>query len=153
MSEGWGWLARPTDAGTEQHDDPAAALHQVGTFAQVHSITQTDSGPAQVLLYGHRRLQRLGTVETDPLRVEVKHLRDHKYGAGDDTLKVRAPMAASGAGMAVVSAVILEAGAAGGRVVWGFPRPEVQALPLGEADGDAWRRRRCRPCRRAPWRS
>lgn len=67
--------------------DPACSLHRVGTFAQVHSITQTDSGPAQVLLYGHRRLQRLKTVEEDPLRVEVKHLKDHKYDSNDDMIK------------------------------------------------------------------
>ena len=66
----------------------ASALHEIGTFAQVHSISQLDSGPAQVLLHGHRRLRRLHTTGTDPLKVSVEHLKDEPYSAKDDVVKV-----------------------------------------------------------------
>ncbi len=36
-------------------------LYEMGTFAQVHAIAPTDSG-AQLLLIGHRRLNRTHTV-------------------------------------------------------------------------------------------
>ena len=37
-------------------------IHQVGTFCQVHHISEMESGTAQLLLLGHRRLRRLNTV-------------------------------------------------------------------------------------------
>jgi len=65
----------------------AASLHEIGTFAQVHSISQMDNGPAQVLLYGHRRLRRKHTVGTNPLQVAVEHLKEQPYKGNDDVLK------------------------------------------------------------------
>lgn len=37
-------------------------LHQTGTFCQVHHISELEGGQAQLLLLGHRRLERLHTV-------------------------------------------------------------------------------------------
>jgi hypothetical protein len=37
-------------------------IHSIGTFCQVHHISEMESGTAQMLLLGHRRLRRLHTV-------------------------------------------------------------------------------------------
>lgn len=37
-------------------------LTEVGSFAQVHTIVETDTGTTQLLLVGHRRLRRLKMV-------------------------------------------------------------------------------------------
>lgn len=37
-------------------------IHQIGTFCQVHHISELEGGKAQLLLLGHRRLKRLHTV-------------------------------------------------------------------------------------------
>jgi hypothetical protein len=41
-----------------------ADLQTVGTFCQVHHISEMESGNAQMLLLGHRRLKRLHTVSS-----------------------------------------------------------------------------------------
>lgn len=41
-----------------------AELQTVGTFCQVHHISEMESGNAQMLLLGHRRLKRLHTVSS-----------------------------------------------------------------------------------------
>ncbi|KAK9906845.1 hypothetical protein WJX75_009027 [Coccomyxa subellipsoidea] len=64
-----------------------ADLQTVGTFCQVHHISEMESGNAQMLLLGHRRLKRLHTVGDDPLKVAVEHLRDQPYNPNDDHLK------------------------------------------------------------------
>eukprot|EP00191_Tetraselmis_sp_GSL018_P003625 CAMPEP_0177620688 /NCGR_PEP_ID=MMETSP0419_2-20121207/27087_1 /TAXON_ID=582737 /ORGANISM="Tetraselmis sp., Strain GSL018" /LENGTH=860 /DNA_ID=CAMNT_0019120359 /DNA_START=394 /DNA_END=2976 /DNA_ORIENTATION=+ len=72
-----------SDSSVSGELDEASSLHEIGTFAQVHSISQMDSGPAQVLLYGHRRLRRQHTVGTEPLRVAVQHLKDKHFKSSD----------------------------------------------------------------------
>ena len=47
-----------------QQGDAAAKLHEVGTFAQVHTIGQGEGPGAQLLLFGHRRLRRIRTVSS-----------------------------------------------------------------------------------------
>ncbi|KAL4421915.1 hypothetical protein ABPG77_005199 [Micractinium sp. CCAP 211/92] len=79
----------PADAvvGAEAElEDPSDLLHSVGTFAQVHTIVPTDQG-AQLLLLGHRRIERTGLVEKDPLRVSISHLKEQPYNANDDMLR------------------------------------------------------------------
>ncbi|KAF6254413.1 Lon protease C-terminal proteolytic domain-containing protein [Scenedesmus sp. NREL 46B-D3] len=62
-------------------------LHEVGTFAQVHTILAGDSADsAQLLLLGHRRLKREAVLSSEPLRVAVSHLRDESY-VNDDITK------------------------------------------------------------------
>lgn len=61
-------------------------LHDVGTFAQVHTIVPHEKG-AQLLLLGHRRLRATGVAGDAPLRLAVTHLRDDPYSPHDDTLK------------------------------------------------------------------
>ena len=64
--------------------DPADRLHDVGTFAQVHNIVRipndstTGEEAATLLLLGHRRLRKLGTMKRDPTVVKVEHLKDEK---------------------------------------------------------------------------
>lgn len=72
----------------EKSSEPVTpdSLHDIGTFAQVHTIVPHDSG-AQLLLLGHRRLRQSGVASTDPLRLAVKHLRDEPYDAKNDLLK------------------------------------------------------------------
>lgn len=48
------------DSGSAQPTS-ADALHEIGTFAQVHTIVPGESG-AMMLLVGHRRLRRMRTV-------------------------------------------------------------------------------------------
>jgi len=73
--------------------DPASDMHDVGTFAQVHNIVRipddTDSGEeaATLLLLGHRRLRKLGTMKRDPMVVKVEHLKDEKFDPNDDIIK------------------------------------------------------------------
>ncbi|RMZ56492.1 hypothetical protein APUTEX25_001339 [Auxenochlorella protothecoides] len=74
------------DADADPAADPSAALHEVGTFAQVHAIIPHDQG-AQLLLLGHRRVRRTGLAGRDPLRVSVQHLRDGRYDPEQDELK------------------------------------------------------------------
>lgn len=52
------WLAQG-----DGHSMPADKLHEIGTFAQVHTIMPGENG-AMMLLVGHRRLKRLKTVRT-----------------------------------------------------------------------------------------
>ncbi len=54
---------RPSESSTEADD---AELHSVGTFCQVHHISEMESGNAQMLLLGHRRLKRLHKVSDFP---------------------------------------------------------------------------------------
>lgn len=49
-------------ASGEQAATTDADIHTVGTFCQVHHISEMESGTAQMLLLGHRRLKRLHTV-------------------------------------------------------------------------------------------
>lgn len=57
--------------------DPATAeatemdIQTVGTFCQVHHISEMESGNAQMLLLGHRRLRRLHTVSDSFTTVEL----------------------------------------------------------------------------------
>lgn len=44
-------------------DNPADALYEIGTFAQVHTVMPGESG-AMMLLVGHRRLKRVKTVSS-----------------------------------------------------------------------------------------
>lgn len=68
--------------------DEASSLQEIGTFAQVHSISRLESGQAQVLLYGHRRLRRRHITGTSPLQFAVEHLKDQPYNSKDDVVKV-----------------------------------------------------------------
>lgn len=61
-------------------------MHDVGTFAQVHTVVPHEQG-AQLLLLGHRRLRKTGVVSVDPLRCSVMHLKDNPYDPNDDMLK------------------------------------------------------------------
>ena len=61
-------------------------MHDVGTFAQVHTVVPHEQG-AQLLLLGHRRLRKTGVVSVDPLRCSVMHLKDTPYEPNDDMLK------------------------------------------------------------------
>lgn len=65
----------------------AECLHDVGCFAQVHTVTPVQGGGAQVYLLGHRRLRKTGVVSDSPLEVKVQHLRDDFYDPNDDVLK------------------------------------------------------------------
>ena len=73
--------------------DPADRLHDVGTFAQVHNIVRipndstTGEEAATLLLLGHRRLRKLGTMKRDPTVVKVEHLKDEKFDPNDDIIK------------------------------------------------------------------
>ena len=77
----------------EDEADPADHMHDIGTFAQVHNIVRlpTDSTTgeesATLLLLGHRRLRKLGTMKRDPMVVKVEHLKDEKFDANDDIIK------------------------------------------------------------------
>ena len=62
------------------------SLYETGTFAQVHTVVPHEQG-AQLLLLGHRRLKRTGTLSVDPLRYTVVHLKDEPYNVNDDMLK------------------------------------------------------------------
>lgn len=99
-------------SGSEGSSSSSAAddLHEVGTFAQIHTLALSSSsgleegegtGSAQLLLLGHRRLRRTGVVpagaETEtgaqpspPLRVTVEHLRDEPHDADADELRATA---------------------------------------------------------------
>ncbi|KAG2492403.1 hypothetical protein HYH03_009349 [Edaphochlamys debaryana] len=67
--------------------DAASHLHDIGTFAQVHTVLTGDSSDsAQLLLLGHRRIRKTAVLSTDPLRVHIEHLRDESY-TSDDILK------------------------------------------------------------------
>jgi Lon-like ATP-dependent protease len=75
--------------GGKKEDEPllsADDLHEIGTFAQVHTIVPHEKG-AQLLLLGHRRLRATGVSSADPLRLSVLHLRDESYNPHDDMLK------------------------------------------------------------------
>ncbi|WIA37624.1 hypothetical protein OEZ86_014525 [Tetradesmus obliquus] len=74
-------------AGSSSSSSGMDHLHEVGTFAQVHTILPGDStDSAQLLLLGHRRLKREAVLSSDPLRVAVSHLRDESY-VNDDITK------------------------------------------------------------------
>ena len=81
------------DGEEEEERDPADHMHDIGTFAQVHNIVRipadsnNEQGAATVLLLGHRRLRKLGTMKRDPMVVKVEHLKDEKYDANDDIIK------------------------------------------------------------------
>ena len=81
------------DGEEEEERDPADFMHDVGTFAQVHNIVRipadsnNEKESATLLLLGHRRLRKLGTMKRDPLVVKVEHLKDEKYNANDDIIK------------------------------------------------------------------
>lgn len=66
--------------------EDADSLHEIGTFAQVHTIVPHERG-AQLLLLGHRRLQRTAVAGQDPLRLTVTHLKDQSYDPNADMLK------------------------------------------------------------------
>lgn len=76
------------EGGKKEDVPPVSAddLHDIGTFAQVHTIVPHEKG-AQLLLLGHRRLRATGVSSTDPLRLSVLHLRDESYNPHDDMLK------------------------------------------------------------------
>jgi Lon-like ATP-dependent protease len=76
------------EGGKKGEDTPLTAddLHEIGTFAQVHTIVPHEKG-AQLLLLGHRRLRATGVSSGDPLRLSVLHLRDESYNPHDDMLK------------------------------------------------------------------
>jgi Lon-like ATP-dependent protease len=57
-------------------------LHEVGTLAQITSITGD-----QVVLIGHRRLRITEMVSEDPLTVQVDHLKEKPYNKDDDVIK------------------------------------------------------------------
>eukprot|EP00854_Cymbomonas_tetramitiformis_P002645 gene2645-3411_t len=65
----------------------AECLHDVGCFAQVHTVTPVQGGGAQVYLLGHRRLRKTSVLSDFPLEVKVQHLRDNVYDPNDDVLK------------------------------------------------------------------
>ncbi|EIE24366.1 ATP-dependent protease La [Coccomyxa subellipsoidea C-169] len=79
--------AASSDSNGSAAEAKDADLQTVGTFCQVHHISEMESGNAQMLLLGHRRLKRLHTVAEDPLKVAVEHLRDQPYNPNDDHLK------------------------------------------------------------------
>ena len=74
--------------GLQQDEDTMDpdSFHDVGTFAQVHTVVPHEEG-AQLLLLGHRRLRKTGIFDRDPLRLSVAHLRDDAYDRNDDMLK------------------------------------------------------------------
>ena len=92
MFDGRGRLMRGLDhADEEGHrgaaiDGDVSSLHEIGTFAQVHTVVPHDQG-AQLLLLGHRRLKRTGVAQDDPLRCTVQHIKDDPYDKNDDMLK------------------------------------------------------------------
>ena len=63
------------------------------TLAQVHNIVRipndstTGEEAATLLLLGHRRLRKLGTMKRDPTVVKVEHLKDEKFDPNDDIIK------------------------------------------------------------------
>lgn len=81
------------DGEEEEERDPADHMHDIGTFAQVHNIVRipadsnNEKEAATLLLLGHRRLRKLGTMKRDPMVVKVEHLKDEKYDANDDIIK------------------------------------------------------------------
>ncbi|CAL8462062.1 g1593 [Coccomyxa elongata] len=77
----------PSESAAASVEADDAELQSVGTFCQVHHISEMESGNAQMLLLGHRRLKRLHKVSDDPLKVAVEHLRDQPYNPNDDHLK------------------------------------------------------------------
>ena len=112
-----------TESSSPSADAAAAAadddLHEVGTFAQIHTLALSSSsgleegeggaGSAQLLLLGHRRLRRTGVVaaaplagdgagaggtgtqpSSPPLRVTVEHLRDEPHDPDADELRATA---------------------------------------------------------------
>lgn len=52
-----------------------AELQSVGTFCQVHHISEMESGNAQMLLLGHRRLKRLHKVSSVPVLATYRFAR------------------------------------------------------------------------------
>ena len=81
------------DGEEEEGTDPSDHMHAIGTFAQVHNIVRLPADSpngeesATLLLLGHRRLRKLGTMKRDPLVVQVEHLKDEKFDANDDIIK------------------------------------------------------------------
>ena len=49
-------------SGSSSNSVKDSDIHQIGTFCQVHHISELEGGKAQLLLLGHRRLKRLHTV-------------------------------------------------------------------------------------------
>ena len=58
-------------------------IHQTGTFCQVHHISELEGGQAQLLLLGHRRLERLHTV-----RALCIALPSTAFRAGENSLAI-----------------------------------------------------------------
>jgi len=104
-----------TEGSSSSSSAAADDLHEVGTFAQIHTLALSSSsgieegegvGSAQLLLLGHRRLRRTGVFvgepgpdkaetgrgsDKQPLRVTVEHLRDEPHDpASDDELRATA---------------------------------------------------------------
>eukprot|EP00210_Caulerpa_lentillifera_P005814 g5560.t1 len=65
--------------------DPADHLYDIGTFAQVHVIIPGGdvSGITHLMLLGHKRIRRMTTVSSDPLRVTIQTLKDKPHKATD----------------------------------------------------------------------
>ena len=83
-SNGSGEMGQGSDLGSTQSGDnsfggsgPSSGavkdsdIHQIGTFCQVHHISELEGGQAQLLLLGHRRLKRLHTVRPLPVSSAV----------------------------------------------------------------------------------
>ena len=72
------------------------SLHDVGTFAQVHNIVRipndstTGEEAATLLLLGHRRLRKLGTMKRDPTVVKVEHLKGKRDRLAEEMKSVQA---------------------------------------------------------------
>lgn len=56
----------PSESAAASVEADDAELQSVGTFCQVHHISEMESGNAQMLLLGHRRLKHLHKVSSVP---------------------------------------------------------------------------------------
>ncbi|QDZ20796.1 Lon protease [Chloropicon primus] len=80
-----------SDASLEDRDfelsESLDELHEVGSLAQVHQVTEGFEGSGHVLLMAHRRVRRIDTVSRNPNTVVVEHLKDMDYDRDDDIIR------------------------------------------------------------------
>ena len=79
-----------TDASLEGKDELSENLdeiHQIGSLAQVHQVSDGLGDTGHLLLMAHRRVSRIGLVSRDPSTVVVEHLKDLDYDRNDDIIR------------------------------------------------------------------
>ena len=67
--------------------DDLSELHEVGSLAQVHQVSDGFGEGGHVLLMAHRRVRRVGVVSQGPPTVMVEHLKDLEYDRNDDVIR------------------------------------------------------------------